>query len=186
MEDLPTIVPAASIASVVKMMKYLNLDIRPEIHKWTVRNVVIQMKKFLCMFAWNVAAKNKDVLSESASEIIKVLQTAIVDETSAAGNNTPTAKANENAVVEISIPGTATVSSAALPEQKTEASVPLKEIIKRIKDELGLEANSISDVIQEALNSLDDPKITEHCKGLSNFKSKAAFIAEAVGIDLSP
>ena len=72
-QDLSNNVPTASINAVNKLLMLNNIQPREELFTTTVRGIVNEMKKFLCLFAWNICNPSEDT-AESVDQILGVLR----------------------------------------------------------------------------------------------------------------
>ena len=178
-EDLPDVYPRASIALATMLMSDMSVGVRPEVSMWTVRNIVLEMKKFLCMFAWKVSSAGGDVVAESASEVVKVLQTAIIDE-----NIKSSTKSSTDAFRDDVKPDHKVSQEGNTKGLSSATSLPLKDIVQLLKDELGITKSGVSEVIQEVIETMADSTIAETCNELPNFKAKVVYLAEVVGVAL--
>ena len=74
--NLPKIKPVASVELAAKLLRENGINLRPHMFDLTVRDIVDNMKRFLCVFAWNIANPT-NVISECVNEVLAVVRESL-------------------------------------------------------------------------------------------------------------
>lgn len=131
----------------------------------TAADIVERMKKFLCIFAWNI--QNPDfVTAECVDQILQVARSALA-EVPVAHSDSPQAPSD---------PAAASTADSSAPK------LPLKRCIDILREQLGIEAVAMNVVVEEALNVLSDDALTAHCNSQKSLLLKAQYLVyEGIG-----
>lgn len=174
---LPDVVPTASIHLAMKLLRFHGVEPRLEILSMTIKQIVNEMKKFLCVFAWNIESPDL-VTSESLNQILQVLREAI-DEggSSSKGSRVKSIADMEAGQSQVAAPCASVLDT---PAAAVGAAISMKRGMEILREELGIETTSMIKVIPEALMILDDPGVTATCNGIKSLPAKVHYLVNDV------
>jgi hypothetical protein len=175
---LPDVVPTASIHLAMKLLRLHGVEPRPEILSMTIKQIVNEMKKFLCVFAWNIESPDL-VTSECLNQILQVLREAI-DEggSSSKGSRVKSIADMEAGQSQVAAPCAPVLDTSAAAS--VGATMSMKRGMEILREQLGIETTSMTEVIPEALKILDDPGVTATCNGIKSLPAKVHYLVNDV------
>ena len=83
--NLPRVKPVASVELAAKLLRENGVEPRPEMFELTVLDIVDSMKRFLCVFAWNIE-NPANVTSECVNQVLAVVRGSLDETAKVEGN----------------------------------------------------------------------------------------------------
>jgi hypothetical protein len=179
---LPDVVPTASIHLAMELLRLHGVEPRLQILSMTIKQIVNEMKKFLCVFAWNIESPDL-VTSESLNQILQVLREAI-DEggSSSKGSRVKSIADMEAGQSQVAAPCASVLDTPAAADGAaiSMSALSLERGVEILREVLGIETTSMIKVIPEALRKLDDPGVTATCNGIKSLPAKVHYLVNDV------
>lgn len=158
-KSLPSTQPMASIQLAARLLRENGIEPRPEMFEITAAGIVENMKKFLCIFAWNIS--NPDFLTtECVNQIQQVLQSSLAD-----ADTTPAAISRHDPNIPVAEANVAGKGALSLPRS-----------IEILREQLGIEVTAVAAVVGEALKVLGDDELEARSSGIKSLAKRAEFI----------
>ena len=169
---LPNVVPVASLQLAARLLREGGIEPRPEFFSLTIKSIIHQMKKFLCIFAWTICPC-ENVTIESVNVILHVLKQCLANSSKPMKNGTAPASApapNPSS-------STHDQASASLSKGTAGSNMPLKRCVEILQEGLGVESNIAATALTEALESLADDEVTQTCNTMKSLLAKMRYLA---------
>ena len=146
---LPSVIPEASVNLAAKLLRENGIEPRPLMFEMTASEIVDSMKRFLCVFAWNI--ENPDfVTAECVNQILTVIRSSVDEKLTLAPVKAPVP----------ACPGDVPPAQA-IQEKAGGKVLPLKRCIDILREQLAIEVTSMNAVVEEALEALCDDSVRD-------------------------
>ena len=171
--NLPDVVPVASIQLATTLLRANGVEPRPEVTSFTIKAVIHYMKKFLCVFAWNILSPDR-VTSECSTQMLLILQKCLTAEMQALQSD-QTFRPQDSLRMSPDVP-------AREPVRK--CTLPLCRCMEILRENFGIgNFTAPKEVIREILDQLADNEIKSKCNDMQSLLEKARYLVEeATGI----
>lgn len=177
--NLPDVVPEASIQLATTLLRANGVEPRPQVMSITIKEVITQMKKFLCVFAWNIKSPEL-ITSESSNQLLMVLRNCLADEKTILG---PLSHQQLNPPPPDSQLSHADKAHPLDKNHSTPPVPPLRRCIEILQENFGIESSVAPQVVKETLDALADDAITSKCDALQSLVAKAQYlVGDVLGI----
>lgn len=169
---LPEVVPTASLELAAKLLRLNGVEPRPEMASMTIARIVNDMKKFLCVFAWNIESPEL-VISESVDQILQVLRQSLSEVKDSSGHEELNGHSSQHRPA----------VSASATALSTSCSLPLKRCVEILRENLGIETTAMTQVVADSLDALADDDVRARCEEHKSLVAKAQYlVGDVLGI----
>ena len=174
--SLPDIIPTASLELAGKLLASNGINPRPEFYRMTVSSIVNQMKRFLCVFAWNIDRVDL-VTPECTSQVLKMLRVALLEQ-----GNEGDLCSSTSAEGAADSEAPALLGGSTMSPSKGCIGRSLKECVAVLRETLDIDEANPGKVIALSLDLLSsaDESLREECNKLNTVLLKARFLANQV------
>ena len=152
--NLPDVVPVASINLAITLLRANGVEPRPEVTTITIKGVINQMKRFLCVFAWNIESPDW-VTSESTNQMLQILKSSL-------DSKTPS------------------FSAQPANECAQRCTLSLQDCVDTLKKFFGIDSSAAPEVIKKSLEYLGDDVVTSKCNEMRPLVFKARYLVDEV------
>jgi len=179
LEKLPETVPTETISAAVALLRKYGVEPRPQVFEITVRAIVKEVIKFLCICTWTFGgadgAEEVNIIPEVTDKVHKATQAAIHEDASRLSSGED--------VVGVTAPAK-TAPVAAAETAGSGADVPkrtIKMVIQQIRTEIGVEDGMpMAAVLAAALEFIGDEDLVAECAELKGMAKAEKILTNLV------
>lgn len=171
-DQLPSIVPRASLLKAKTLLESNGLSMSEGSMKKTVKEIVEEVCKYLFLCAWDVQGKgNKSLITHTAESILPELESSLMSD-----------KAQKSDHYEGEI-HSGVVSHNILSSKRNGdlSSLSLNQLKDMIKNELGISTNNMQEIVTAAFENLTEEQQGE-VKQAQTAKEKAILLVKYLGL----